>query len=408
MSNNPKGDPILNSQISQSQVESMLFRCFAEELNDIVWEGSNTIAVTFVNSKVYDIWGYKPEELIGKNFLDFMVPSKREEQKKVIDSMVENKAAVNGIHLYYQHRNGKTLIFETRAKPILDNNGKCVGHRGIFRDVTNYILQEKRLQKLYKQEKAAFTELENQMQQRLEFTRALAHELKTPLTVIQAANELMGTQVLSPELTNISDSIARGVQSLQKRVNELLDLAKGEVGILTVNRKLIKTLPYITNLINDLKPMVKMRNRNLLTNIPDSLPNICADEQRLTQIILNLVDNSIKYSTEKAAITISVRQDTNLDNILFQVTDTGFGIPPDKQIEIFNPYARIRKAEEHTTGLGIGLSLSRTLVELHGGQIWFETSEGIGSSFYFTMPKYTRKHMTTAFKKGQPDENCHN
>jgi signal transduction histidine kinase len=154
--------------------------------------------------------------------------------------------------------------------------------------------------------------------------------------------------------------------------------------------------------------MVKMRNRNLLTNIPNSLPNICADEQRLTQIILNLVDNSIKYSTEKAAITISVRQDTNLDNILFQVTDTGFGIPPDKQIEIFNPYARIRKAEEHTTGLGIGLSLSRTLVELHGGQIWFETSEGIGSSFYFTIPKYTRKHMTTAFKKGQPDENCHN
>ncbi|AII60169.1 ATPase [Dehalococcoides mccartyi CG4] len=387
MPDNLKDSSILTNQISQSQIESMLFRCFAEELNDIVWEGSNTIDITFVNSKVYDIWGYRPEELIGRNFLDFMVPSKKDEQKKVIDSMVENKSAVNGIHLYYQHRNGKTLIFETRAKPILNNKGDCIGHRGIFRDVTSYILQEKRLQKLYKKEKAAFTELENQMQQRLEFTRALTHELKTPLTVIQAANELMSTQVLSSELIDISDSIGRGVHNLQKRVNELLDLAKGEVGILTVNREIIKTRIFIKNLIKDLIPVIKMKNRELTVNIPSVLPNIYADEARLTQIILNLLDNSIKYSAEKTTISINLTKYPNGKSVLFHIADNGFGIPLKRQKDIFNPYARIQSANENSTGFGIGLSLSKTLVELHGGQIWFETTEGKGSNFYFTIPR---------------------
>ena len=242
----------------------------------------------------------------------------------------------------------------------------------------------KQLYQSFYKEIALREELEAEIDKRIELTRTLVHELKTPLTPMIAASELLIDEAPEGPLVQLARSINKGAEVLAKRIDALLDVAKGELGILELSRTETDFLNLLQKVAEDTTPLAYSRKQVFNVKLPKSLPMISADGERLRQVIVNLLDNSFKYTP--AGGTITLRAGKKDDAIIIEVEDTGPGISADQQQHIFKESYYAKSENQHGKGLGLGLVLSRMLVELHGGKIWVESQEGKGSKFKFSVP----------------------
>jgi signal transduction histidine kinase len=222
------------------------------------------------------------------------------------------------------------------------------------------------------------------MDKRIEFTRTLVHELKTPLTPMIAASDLLMEEIPEGTLFRLARSINKGANTLSRRINSLLDTAKGELGILELIRTETDLLDILHKIAEDMTPLAYSRNQVFNVELPLSLPKVSADGERLRQVVVNLLDNSFKFTPGGGKITL--RTEKKGDAIIVEVEDTGPGISVEKQQHLFEAYYRAKSDNPLGKGLGLGLALSKMLVELHGGKIWVESQEGKGSKFSFSLP----------------------
>ncbi len=231
--------------------------------------------------------------------------------------------------------------------------------------------------------------LENQIQQRIEFTRALVHELKTPLTSTINSSEALINQAQNEMSKRLSKNIYISAIKLNKRINELLDLSKIEVGILNVKCEPMDLITLIKEMSYNMLLEAAKKEQNLKFEMPDVLPMIMADEERVEQIISNLISNAFKYSKRNRQVTLKVSRDEN--NAIIEVKDEGLGIEEQELTRIFEPYKRSIVNKEQLSGLGIGLALSKKLVELQNGKIWVISTIGTGSSFFVSLPIFDNR-----------------
>jgi signal transduction histidine kinase len=132
--------------------------------------------------------------------------------------------------------------------------------------------------------------------------------------------------------------------------------------------------------------MLRNKKQKLTTDLPDSIPLIHGDGQRLEQVMLNLLTNAAKFTPEGGNITVRVRKEET--GVVVSVQDNGIGIAREAQDRLFKPYSRISSDRQRHPGLGLGLALSKQIVELHGGKIWVESDTGKGSTFFFSLPRH--------------------
>jgi signal transduction histidine kinase len=243
---------------------------------------------------------------------------------------------------------------------------------------------EDEIRRLYEYEKTLRKRIEKQNDQRIEFTRALVHELKTPLTPILAATELMSAEESREPVKSLVHRIDRGARNLERRIDELLDLARGEVGLLHLHCTDINPLEIVEEAIDYVRPQITNNMQTMISGLPDSLPVISGDAERLRQVILNLLNNAIKFTASGGIITVNAKIDQSL--LLIEVSDTGCGISKKELPFLFEPYYCFENDGDRLSGLGLGLSLSKMLVELHGGDIWASSERGKGSTFSFSIP----------------------
>jgi signal transduction histidine kinase len=234
--------------------------------------------------------------------------------------------------------------------------------------------------------------METNEEEWLRFIDTLSHELKTPLTSIIAAAGL-----LAEELEATSDesnqkliqTIIHNANTLETRLAELMDTVKTGSGKLQLQLEPVDVKSLLQGIGWQFSPLLQGKAQNLNMELPDSLPIIQADGQRLEQVILNLMTNATKFTPEGGNITLRARkQDSSL---VVEVQDNGIGIPEDEQARIFKPYSRLSADRQRHQGLGLGLSLVKQVVELHGGKIWVESEAGKGSTFAFSLPLNARK-----------------
>lgn len=228
--------------------------------------------------------------------------------------------------------------------------------------------------------------LERERGERLQFINALAHELKTPLTSIVASGGLLleelKEETQSPRVRLIENMI-RATNTLEARLYELLDMAKMQSLGFKLTLELLDMRPLLQNITNELLPVANQKGQSFTLDIPPSAPMVRADRQRLEQILLNLLTNAIKFTGEGGRIELSlIRKDAEL---MVEVKDNGPGITKEEQSRIFTPYYRIETDRQRFPGLGLGLALSKQLVELHGGRMWVESTLGRGSTFAFSL-----------------------
>ena len=228
-------------------------------------------------------------------------------------------------------------------------------------------------------------ELDREIQRRAEYNRALVHELKTPLTAILASTELFVEELKNDPRLPLAQNIYQAANNLDRRTDELLDVSRGEIGLLSVSPKTEQIKPLLESTIETLKPAAIRKNHQLLLDIGQVLPAVAMDEDRLQQVLYNYLANAIKYTPAGGKIVL--RAFRRGDELVVEVSDNGPGITPEAQRRLFEPYYQVpRNGGEKLSGLGLGLSLSKMIVSLHGGRVWVNSTPGQGATFGFALP----------------------
>ena len=244
-----------------------------------------------------------------------------------------------------------------------------------------------RAAQLYELEIEERLKLEREKGERLQFMNALAHELKTPLTSIVASGGLLleelKEEAQSPRVRLI-ENVIRATDTLEARLSELLDMAKMESLGFKLVLELLDIRPLLQNMFNGFLPVANKKRQSLTLDIPPSVPVVKADKQRLEQILLNMLTNAFKFTGEGGRIQIRLRIMST--EIVVEIEDDGPGITKEEQERIFTPYYRIETDRQRFPGLGLGLTLSKQMVERHGGKMWVKSELGKGSIFAFALP----------------------
>lgn len=232
--------------------------------------------------------------------------------------------------------------------------------------------------------KTIHKELEGEIQKRGQYTRALVHELRSPLTSIIASSDMLEDVVKQPVELSLTKNIQRAAHNLDQRVSELFELARGEVGLLKIDSETLDLCSLIEEVVAEIGPVAERKGLSLKGDYVSGL-QVAGDKSRLRQVISNLLSNAIKFS-EIGQIQIKLTPTEGGRKALIQVSDSGPGIPPEQMTNLFDPYRRIMPSGQNRAGLGIGLALSKIIIELHQGKIWAESPVGQGAILSFTLP----------------------
>mgnify|MGYP000555654133 CR=1 FL=1 len=213
----------------------------------------------------------------------------------------------------------------------------------------------------------------------------VVHEIRTPLTAILSYADLLQR----PDITDsMRAQFVTIIQQETQRVNALatqfLDLARLESGRIRMAQHRLCMSEIITAAANTIRPTITNNRQDLRIEFPDDLPCTVGDDQRIHQVLLNLLSNAVKYSDPGDTITLAAK--VTDQKLLVAVSDTGPGIPEDQLPHLFHKFARLPGKERQVTGTGLGLVISRQIVEAHNGEIWVESEVGKGTTFYFSLP----------------------
>ena len=223
-----------------------------------------------------------------------------------------------------------------------------------------------------------------------EFVARVSHELRTPLNmiigfseVIMKSPQLYGESIPSSLLVDV-DAILRNSQHLSRLVDDILDLSQVEAGRMALTKEWVSAPEVLGEAISVVKGLVDSKGLYLRQEISANLPPLFCDSTRIRQVVINLLGNAVRF-TEQGGVIIRARLDGNF--LVFSVTDTGPGIAAADQKRVFEPFQQVNSVlRRHKGGTGLGLTISRQFVEMHGGRIWLESQVGVGSTFFFSLP----------------------
>lgn len=381
----------LRRELKQSERK---FELITENLNDIVVVLDENLDTEYLNRKTYQrILGYEFDNDIPYD--RFTIEIHDEDLGKIQDVARDcfqnvGKEATDVIRV--KNAGGIYLYFEFKAKVFEDDRNK---RRliSILRDITEKLKVRKELEELNKnleeKIKERTQELEEANRAKSIFLANVSHELRTPLNSIIGFSEaiLEGfVGELTPEQKKYVQDILESGEHLLALINDILDLSKVEAGKMELKPSIFSAEKLVQRCFNMFKDRIESQKFEFHSDIENGLINIIADEQKITQILFNLVANAIKFTEDGGDIGIDVKSDEK--HIIFSVWDTGIGIAEEDIPKLFKPFEQIETSlERKADGTGLGLNFSKKMVKLHGGDIWVDTKVGQGSRFTFTIPK---------------------
>jgi PAS domain S-box-containing protein len=314
-------------------------------------------------------WGLSPKEVIGKTLHDFF-------PKHIADKKLEYyRRAWEGEALYYEGEiNG--IHYLTSLRPI-KKNGKVVEVVSSAIDITERKIMEQAIVR-------AKEEAEKANQAKSEFISRMSHEIRTPLNCILGFAQLLEMDgSLNSQQREFVQEILSGARHLLNMMNEMLDLARIETGKLKLACDVISPNRIINESIKLIEPLASKRKIKIESHVRfDEHDCLYTDPMRFRQILLNLLDNAVKYNRDNGTIIITGRREGGKINI--HVKDSGLGIPEEEREKIFEPFYRVEGTE--VDGTGIGLVFVKQLVHLMGGTIGVESKLGEGSDFWVSLP----------------------
>lgn len=243
---------------------------------------------------------------------------------------------------------------------------------------------------LFEIQKKHADELRQADQTKSQFLASMSHELRTPMNAIINFTEMVTMGMMGPVNEEQSDLLNQSLDSskyLLNLINDVLDISKIQAGKLTLFvEDDVDLEAELKTALTMVEPLLSSKPVILIQDIDDNLPHFSGDKRRIRQIILNLLTNAVKF-TDQGSITLSVKNREN--NILLAVADTGPGISKELQALIFEPFTQTENGMKHAEGTGLGLPITMSLVEAHGGRLWLESERDQGAAFYVTLPVHS-------------------
>jgi PAS domain S-box-containing protein len=374
------------AQISLEKSEER-YRRFVENAPDVIarFEFFPERHFAFISPVIKDLTGYSPEELYDDPELGYKLVHPDDRFHYDYSNLDNTKEAP--LTIRWRCKNGSYIWIEQRVMKIINKSGNLEAIETISRDINKKIMAARQREILYQQEKKQRQELQEEAQARGQFIDVLAHELRTPLTPVLASVEMLSELCSSSTdslQTKLINNAYKGASSLATRLEELLDLAKFSRGTFTLNFQLLNASELLKTVANNYSPTMLQKYQILKINIDPDLPLIYADRSRLEQVLLNLLSNASKYSPKNTEITLTAKKENS--TLLIGIQDQGIGIGLEDQKRLFKPYHRVEQDRQSFPGIGLGLAVSKQIIEAHHGKIWIESAPDMGSFFKITLP----------------------
>ncbi|HXA39624.1 MAG TPA: PAS domain S-box protein [Phenylobacterium sp.] len=336
--------------------------------------------ITDVNKQTEALTGCTRDELIGAPFKECFTDPERAEAgiKRVL-----SEKSVTDYELTARARDGKQTVVSYNATTFYNRSRTLQGVFAAARDVT----ERKRVERELQQAKAA---AESASRTKSDFLASMSHEIRTPMNAVMGIADLLAKTELTPQQDKYVQIFRRSGDNLLNLINDILDLSKVEASQLDLERTGFSLADHLEKVIEMVAPRAQEKGLTLVWEIAPGVSNdLVGDPTRLRQVLLNLLGNAIKF-TPGGSVSLNVEPDGDKavpTALRFTVSDTGIGIPGDKLSRVFE---RFTQADSSTTrrfgGSGLGLTISKRLVELMGGRIWVESVLDEGSTFSFAVP----------------------
>ena len=381
------------------------FRDIAETVTDLFWETDGELRITLVSGHFHLIGMPVGNALVGLG-LSSLIGQKagfdpNPTWQEAVSDWQKSRAAFKSEEFQFLKRGEVALVVSISGVPIWDEGGMFKGFRGSIRDIThrrraeamiresNELLEQRVLARTIELSNAK-EEAEIANRSKTEFLNNMSHELRTPLNAVIGFSDMMRKEILGPvgnaQYRSYADDIYDSGNYLMGIISDILDVSKIEAGKLNLDIDTVCVGEAVE------KCCSMMRERAVdggveLQASPDLMPiHLKVDERRFMQVVINLVANAIKFTPKGGQVSVSAARRSD-EWLVILVADTGIGIPREKQIDVFNPFARVESSmiREHE-GVGLGLSIVKSLVEQHGGEITLKSEEGEGTTIAISFP----------------------
>jgi PAS domain S-box-containing protein len=333
------------------------------------------------NKAAQRMFGYRPEEIVGKSITMIIPPERLHEEVEILADLRAGRPHQR-IETVRVTKDGRRIHVSVSVSPLKDKEGRVIGASKILHDVTDIVLSRKAIHE--------------ESRRKDEFLAILSHELRNPLAPIRMAVAILNK--IGPrdsELQKFRDVIDRQTMQMTRLLDDLLDISRISSGKISLRKDRINIGNAISSAVESIRPLMDARGHELIIDVPDAPIYVDGDSARLSQVFTNLLNNAAKYSNRGDRITLSL-QLVNGDAVI-RVLDHGIGLTSEQMSRIFEMFAQVGDSlERREGGLGVGLALARTLVELHGGQIEVRSPGlGQGSEFTVRLPAVSQQPATT-------------
>jgi protein-histidine pros-kinase len=369
----------LNRTLSSSEER---FRRMIESAPDAMVIADEKGRIALVNAQAETLFGYQRDELVGQP-VEILIPKPAAAGHRAHMAAYMGRPTARpmggALDLQARRKDGAEIPVEISLSPLQTESGMMVS--SAIRDISQRRRIEHELVRARQEEQAA-------SRAKSDFLSSMSHELRTPLNAVIGFAQILemeGKDALTARQREYLDYIRGGGEHLLKLVNEVLDLSKIEAGRLNLAIEPVNVFDALEQIHQTMLPLADKAGIRFDLLPPEEIADVKADRLRLHQVLLNLVSNAIKYNRPGGRVALTARAAAG-DRIEFVVTDTGLGISPERQKNLFQPFQRLGAEHSSVEGTGLGLSLSRRLVEAMGGAIGLTSELGQGSRVWFELP----------------------
>lgn len=355
------------------------YRTVVEGVRSIIFRIDREGAWSLLN-KAWEEFSEQPiENVLGRQAIEFLHPDDRERARSAMAKMATvPDEEVRRMELRVMAR-GELRWIEVAARVLWDAEGGLAGYAGSIDDITDRKRAEEKAER-------ALEEARRASQAKSEFLSRMSHELRTPLNAIIGFSQLLAMAGLETEDAESVGHIARAGEHLLELINEVLDIVSIEAGRMALSVEPVELGEIISESLSLVRPAADQRRLHIRTSLGVRHALwVNADRQRLRQVLVNLLGNAVKYNCEEGTITVNCAPVAE-GMIRIEVADTGIGIAPGRLNDVFAPFERLGAERTEVEGTGMGMTVTKRLVEAMGGTITVTSTQGLGSCFAVELP----------------------
>jgi len=354
-------------------------RSIVENSSDQIFMLDKNCKFLSINKAAANLSRKSPNEMIGKSLFEIFPETIAAQFSKNIKNVFDTgKSIFIDEKMVMQDRE---FYNSTALNPVKDGSGRVIAVAGIVRDITERKVAEEKIKK----QNIQLKKLDGV---KTDFLNTTSHELRTPVSSIKGYIQMLLKHTLgdiTEEQKKALEVILRNTNRLDHLIQDILDISRLESGVMKFITEKTDVTKMVNEIVETMQASADLKRIKIKIDIQKGIPDLMIDSERIKQVLLNLVDNAIKFSPDGSTINVKTRKEK--EDVLFEVQDFGRGIPKNKQKKIFEKFYQVDSGiDRKFGGVGLGLTISKKIINLFGGQIWVDSTLGKGSSFKFTLP----------------------